>query len=220
MSVGALDRRFESFQEYIDSQTRSRLTGPDGTPLYAHHMDEWILRAMNSLPVKNMLDRSLDTIISVQLGQYLAEGIHIDQKTFPDLFERLSHCSKTLGIPIPHAVAHDEPGSNFNAWTAGTDEYSFINITSGLLSFFTVDEAGFVIGHECGHMHSKHMVYHTLAWVLLTMGARMLGPLGFLIFRTAGMPLLAWERRSEVTCDRAGLLCCGSIQVAERALIR
>jgi Zn-dependent protease with chaperone function len=37
---------------------------------------------------------------------------------------------------------------------------------------------------------------------------------------TAGIPLLAWARRSEVTADRAGLLCCGDITIAERALMR
>lgn len=218
MSVRYLDHRFESFQEYIDRQQRNGLSDEDGTPLYAHPVDQWILRALNALPIKNSLDTSLDTLISAEIGQYLATGIFIDEKSFPDLFEVLSHSAEILGIPIPHAVANDSPFL-FNAFTAGTDEYSFINITSGLCQYFSQDEACFVIGHECGHIASKHMVYHTLVWIMTHHASGFLGQIGALI-RMTGIPLLAWERRSEITCDRAGLLCCGDIEVAERALIR
>jgi Zn-dependent protease with chaperone function len=76
-----------------------------------------------------------------------------------------------------------------------------------------------VVGHECGHIAAKHMEYHTLAAVLLDTVSDFLGPLGRIIGQTAGLPLRAWARRSEVTSDRAGLLCCGDIRVAERALL-
>lgn len=219
MTIQYLDRRFLSFQEYIDQQARCRLSGEDDTPLYAHPVDEWILRTLNAAPIKSVLDKSIDSLISLYFGRYLAHSISIDQKSFPDLFEVLTHCSKTLGISIPHAVTGDS-FSLFNAFTAGTDEYSFIFITSGLCKFFTQEEACFVIGHECGHIAAKHMVYHTLVYVLTEAGSRYLGALGKIISETAGIPLLAWSRRSEVTADRAGLLCCGDIKVAERAFLR
>jgi Zn-dependent protease with chaperone function len=218
MSVGQIDRRFLTFQEYIDRQARG-LFADDGTPLYAHPVDEWILRSLKAIPVKTVLDKALDTVISMELGQYLASGISIDQKSFPDLYEVLSHCAATLGIPTPHALAHNRDAS-FNAFTAGTDEYSFISITSGLCQYFSRDEASFVIGHECGHIASQHLVYHTLVWVLTNTASRYLGPLGAVLSRTAGIPLLAWARRSEITADRAGLLCCGDLTVAERAFLR
>jgi Zn-dependent protease with chaperone function len=47
-----------------------------------------------------------------------------------------------------------------------------------------------------------------------------LGYIGMLLRQTAWVPLMAWSRRAEVTCDRAGLLCCGDIKIAERALLR
>jgi Zn-dependent protease with chaperone function len=219
VTIQYLDQRFLSFQEYIDRQVRGGLFDEDGTPRYAHPVDEWILRSLNAMPVRTVLDKSLDTIISIEMGQYLASGIVIDQRSFSDLFEVLSRCAETLGIPIPHAVANDSPYL-FNAFTAGTDEYSFINITSGLCRYFSKEEACFVIGHECGHIASKHMVYHTLVWVMTDTASRYLGGLGKIISRTAGIPLLAWSRRSEITADRAGLLCCGDIAVAERALLR
>jgi hypothetical protein len=32
--------------------------------------------------------------------------------------------------------------------------------------------------------------------------------------------MLRWSRCAEITCDRAGLICCGNLQVAERALVK
>lgn len=219
MATSYLDHRYLTFQEYVDQQARSRLAGEDGTPLYAHPVDEWIIRTLKALPIEGILDSPLDTLISAQIGQFLATGIFIDQKSFPDLYQVLARCAETLGIPIPHAVANSSPHL-FNAFTAGTDEYSFINITSGLCQFFTPDEAAFVIGHECGHIASKHMVYHMLVRIMTDASSRYLGKLGQIIRSTAGIPLLAWSRRMEITCDRAGLLCCGDLAIAERALLR
>lgn len=219
MSVQYLDRRMLSFEEYIRQQGRSGLRDEDGTPRYAHPVDEWILRTLNSMAIKSILDKAIDTLISDYFGQYLATSISIDERSFPDIFSILSHCAQTLGIPIPHAVTSSSPFL-FNAFTAGTDEYSFISITAGLCEYYTPAEAAFVIGHECGHIAAKHMVYHTLVWVMTDAATRYLGYLGYLIRMTAAVPLLAWSRRSEITADRAGLLCCGDIAVAERALLR
>src|SRR4051794_14466804 len=74
------DFRFPTFAEYVEQQASSGLSAADGTPLYAHPMDEWILRSLNAAPVKRVLDRSIDTLISVELGPFLSTGIFIDQK--------------------------------------------------------------------------------------------------------------------------------------------
>src|SRR5204862_1936087 len=100
--------------------------------------------------------------------------------SFPDLYEVLAHCAKTLGISIPHAVASNSPGL-FNAYTAGTDEYAFIHIAATLCQVYSKEEAGFVIGHECGHIHSSHMIYHTLVRVITTATLMRLG-LGYLAY--------------------------------------
>lgn len=218
MTAYQLDRRFLSFREYIDRRILYGLSDEQAPP-YAHPVDERILRALESTPAKAAIEKAIDAIISLELGQYLANGIFIDGKSFPDLFEVLTHCSKTLGISTPHALASSSPDL-FNAFTAGTDEYSFISITSGLCEYYSREEAAFVVGHECGHIAARHMVYHTLAWAIARGLMRELMGISFLLAQVAFLPLLAWARRSEVTADRAGLLCCGDIAVAERALIR
>ncbi|HEU5200573.1 MAG TPA: M48 family metallopeptidase [Ktedonobacterales bacterium] len=219
MTITYQSQSFPGFQDYIAQQEQEGLSGPDSAPLYAHPVDGWIIRTLNATPVKSVMNKALDALVSYQFGYDLSRSIFIDQGSFPDIFEILSRCSKTLGIPIPHAVTRHDV-SLYNAYTAGTDEYAFINISSTLCQHFTPDESAFVVGHECGHIASGHMVYHTLASTLTGGILNQLGPIGAILRLTAGIPLLAWSRRSEVTADRAGLLCCGDIVVAERALLR
>lgn len=219
MAIHYQNQHFTGFQAYIDRTATRGPTSDNSTPLYAHPIDSWILHTLNSTPIRAVMSRALDVFISVQFGHMLTSSVPIDQNSFPDLFEILAHCAKTLNIPIPHAVARNADGS-VNAGTAGTDEYHFIMITGTLCEYYPGNEAGFVIGHECGHIAASHMLYHTMVRILTEAASLRMGVIGQLLRLTAGIPLMAWSRRSEVTADRAGLLCCGDITVAERALVR
>lgn len=219
MTIKYLDRNFIGFQEYIDRADKNRLSGSNLTPLYAHPMDKWILGTLNATPIKATMNKAMDAYVSFQFGHELASSIVIDQRSFSDLYKVLTHCANTLGIPIPHAVAKNDP-TFFNAYTAGTDEYAFIHISAGLCQFYTPEEACFVIGHECGHIAAGHMTYHTLAGLLTSAASARLGLIAEILQKSAAIPLMAWSRRSEITADRAGLLCCGDIATAERALLR
>jgi Peptidase family M48 len=220
MPIKYQDETFPGLQEFIETRERNRLSDENATPLYAHPVDEWIIKTLNATPVKMLMNKAMDVVVSVSFGYELANAVYIDQKSFPDLFEVLSHSAKTLGIPIPHAVVSNAPGL-FNAYAAGTDDYAFISIAAALTHVYTKEEAWFVIGHECGHIHATHMVYHTLGKILHENYLPInLGYLAIVIKYTAGLALDAWSRRSEVTSDRAGLLCCGDVEVAERALLK
>jgi Zn-dependent protease with chaperone function len=177
------------------------------------------ISTLESTPVRVVLNKAIDAYVSFSFGNQLAPSVFINHKSFPEIFDVLSHCARTLGIPVPHAVANHDPAL-FNAYTAGTDEYNFISISTALLQFFSKEEACFVIGHECGHIAARHMLYHTVVNMLSGPLAFVLGPLAVVVQMTAGLPLNAWSRRSEITADRAGLLCCGDIVIAERALLK
>ncbi|MEZ2340552.1 M48 family metallopeptidase [Microcoleus sp.] len=219
MTIKYLDKTFLGFQEYIQHSDTGRRSGIASAPVYAHPVDEWIIRTLNATPVKAVLNKAMDALVSLQFGHDLASSVFIDQKSFPDVFEVVAHCAKTLDIPIPHAVTKD--GSDFfNAYTVGTDEYALVYISPGLCQYFSKKEASFVIGHECGHIAAGHAMYHTLVQMLTGAITPYLGFIGVALRATAGIPLMAWSRRAEVTADRAGLLCCGDIAIAERALLR
>ncbi|MFW6057894.1 MAG: M48 family metallopeptidase, partial [Persicimonas sp.] len=129
-------------------------------------------------------------------------------------YETVLECADTLDIPPPAVYVSQNP--SMNAGTYGTDEESFIIITSSLIDRFKDDELKFVIGHECGHIQNNHVVYRTAAEFLKQ------GAISFVKWAVvpATMALNAWSRRGEITCDRAGMLCAESEQAALNAMLR
>ena len=64
-----------------------------------------------------------------------------------------------------------------------------------------------------------HVVYHTTVTVAgnLSNTIPVVGPI---IFNTAGFAIKAWNRRSEITADRAGFLCCGDLEISKKTLMQ
>lgn len=219
MAITYDNNEFIGFNEYIKLSKQKGFRNTDGMPLYSHPIDGWIVSALNSMSVKNMMESVIDNLVSYSYEKTLAEGVFLDNESFPELFNILSYCSKTLQIATPHAIVSHDPAL-FNAYTAGTDNYAFIVIASALCKYYSNEEASFVIGHECGHIAASHMPYHTIVSSLASGLVGLLGPFGGVIQAGLSVPLSAWSRRSEITADRAGLLCCGDIKIAEKALLK
>jgi Zn-dependent protease with chaperone function len=89
-----------------------------------------------------------------------------------------------------------------NAYVMGGTR-TFLTITSGLLECLEEEEIRAVIAHECGHIACEHVVYHTMAQLLLSSGSRIFGPLAALSSLPIRLALLRWHRRSELSADRA-----------------
>jgi Peptidase family M48 len=103
-----------------------------------------------------------------------------------------------------------------DAFTIGMDK-PFIVLTSGLYDLMTYDEMRFVVGHELGHALSGHAVYRTMMMHLMRL-ARSFGilPVGGWALRAIVAALYEWQRKSELSGDRAGLLCCQDMDTAIR----
>jgi len=129
----------------------------------------------------------------------------------------IRECGIILGLkslPITYII----PDERINAFTFGSDDVQFLVLTSGLLRSLTIEEVKAVLAHELGHIRCEHIVYHTLAEMLMRgvelsssmvgAGLEALSP----IFR---LILLSWHRESEVSADRASLLVAGDLDVVE-----
>ncbi|HEX3458382.1 MAG TPA: RDD family protein, partial [Candidatus Baltobacteraceae bacterium] len=79
-------------------------------------------------------------------------------------------------------------------------------LSSHWIELFADDELSFMIGRELGHIAAGHTRFHSL---LSVNGNE--NPIVALIFG-------AWLRRCALTCDKVGLLCCGSLDAAIRAM--
>lgn len=185
---------------------------------FAHPVDATIIKSLDNPTINGVFNKVVQTSIDASFGLSLATGIHVSRNTYPELYAIVEECAAKLNIPVPYVIISDQV-KGINACTAGTDQFAFIAISSMLPLVLNQDELKFVIGHECGHLALGHVVYHT---ALSMMGAAggLLPLVGNIIAKTISYPLNAWSRRSEISADRAGLICCGDVQVAKRSLFK
>ncbi|MDH3602319.1 MAG: M48 family metalloprotease, partial [Candidatus Tectomicrobia bacterium] len=94
----------------------------------------------------------------------------------------------------------------FNAGTIGI-ERPFIVLNAAVLETLTEEELLCVIGHELSHCLSGYALYKTLLQVLLKLSvAAFQIPLGGVALFPVIVALMEWNRKSELSADRAGLL--------------
>jgi Zn-dependent protease with chaperone function len=107
-----------------------------------------------------------------------------------------------------------------NAMALGTNT-PFIVLNSGLVDLLDAEELRAVIGHELGHVLSGHAVYRTMLYNLILLAQRIAWmPIGYLGLRAIIWGLEEWYRKSELSCDRAGLLAGQDIEASRRVLMK
>jgi hypothetical protein len=78
-----------------------------------------------------------------------------------------------------------------------------------------------VIGHELGHILSGHAVYRTMLFYLTLAASRLAWfAIGYISLRVIIAALEEWYRKSELSCDRAGVLAGQDPAAARRALMK
>ena len=85
------------------------------------------------------------------------------------------------------------------------------------------DEIMFVLGHELGHIKCGHVLYKTMARnfkLVLDIAANATFGLSGLISTGLQMAMFDWERKSELSCDRAGMLAAQDQSVANKAFMK
>jgi Zn-dependent protease with chaperone function len=142
--------------------------------------------------------------VTLARGRLLGSSVRIHQTQYPRVFSITRSACAALEIPMPAIFVRED---NFvPAVALGFGEPYALVLSSHWIELFADDELTFVIGRELGHIAAGHTRFHSL---LSVNGNE--NPLISLIFG-------AWLRRCALTCDKVGLLCCGSLDAAIRAL--
>lgn len=219
MSQNIFSMKAPSFEEFLQANEVTKDTGTARSEAlsFAHPIDAGIIRALDTPVVNQAFARLVDLSVDAQYGMILSTGLRVDNQQ-SELADIVRRCSETLGIAVPYTILSSSV-TGLNAMTIGTDEFVSIIVSSLMEKLFQADELSFVIGHECGHIALGHVLYHT---VVSTAGSLsgLIPVIGPVIFQTISWPLKAWSRRSEISADRAGLLCCGNVDLAVRTLLR
>ena len=184
---------------------------------YCHPIDASIIRVLDNPAVNFTFRKILTVLCDGTFGKMIANGIPVNERSFPEVYRMVQHCADMLQIPMPYVVISGDVG--FNAFTTGSDKEPYIVLGNILVKLMTEQQLHFVIGHECGHIAMGHVLYRSVANAMKIFAANV-PVIGDLVNSTAGIALNAWSRRSEITADRAGLICCGDLNVAQSALLK
>jgi Zn-dependent protease with chaperone function len=151
--------------------------------------------------------------------QFLASGVRVSERQFPQINDMVRDGAYVLDLPeIPEVFVTQNP--LVNAMALGSDK-PFIVINTGLVDLLDAEELRTVVGHELGHVLSGHSVYRTMLFHLINLAARIAWmPLGYIGLRGIIWALEEWYRKSELSCDRAGLLAAQDPDAARRVLMK
>ncbi|MBN2493673.1 MAG: M48 family metallopeptidase [Deltaproteobacteria bacterium] len=175
---------------------------------FEHPADRAALTALRKVPG---FDTALKKLIGL-IGEkslhviYLASAVRVNEKQFPDLYRVYRECLDVLDFEEqPELFISQTPF--VNAGAIGTDK-PFIVLNSGALEVLEEPELRFILGHELGHIMADHVLYKTMLKLLLRMTVLRFGvPWGWLVLTAIIAALIEWDRKSELTSDRAGMLC-------------
>lgn len=149
---------------------------------------------------------------------FLANAVQVGPSQRPKLHALLVDVCATLDWP-DRPELYVTQSSKVNAFAIGF-ERPFIVVTSAALELLDGDdERRFLLAHELGHIMSGHMLYRTVALVILAIGSLALFPVGLALLPFQ-LALLEWHRKSELSTDRAGLLAVQDPVVAQRAFMK
>lgn len=222
------------FAHYVDRRKQELAPHLQGdVPDYSFGMDGKLRRQLAAMgPIRMLAKLMVSTAIPYQRQRFAMFGVAVGAPVSGNL-QLGEDCARLLGIGIPQIfIAPDETR---NAFTWATDDAApLIVITNSLIEVLTPEELKFVIGHECGHIHNLHGIYNAAVEMLVNPVAKLMMTQMSLSGLTPGsvelvsnlirgglqLFMLRWSRCAEITCDRAGVICCGDIKVAQHALVK
>lgn len=182
--------------------------------LLTHPWDRKALGALRAIPYADKLlakafGATLDRVVRFQL---LASALRVDATQAPSLWSLYLQAAGRVDVDPPPLYIVQSPV--LNAFAAGSGE-PVVAVTSALLDRLDDAEIMGVLGHELTHVRLQHVLYRTLAMLLVNGGLalleRMMG-LGAVLVAPIRVALLRWAQMSELSADRGELLTTASVQ--------
>jgi Zn-dependent protease with chaperone function len=173
---------------------------------WEHPADRAALNTLRAIPGFDEVVRKIAGFFGERGIRHLFAGnaVRVSPKQRPKLYALWREVLETMDSPtVPDLYVTQTP--TVNAGAIGFDN-PFVIINSGMLGLLDREEQRTVLGHELGHIMSGHATYRTIALLILNVGLTNLPFLTGIALLPIQLALFEWFRKSELSCDRAGLL--------------
>jgi tellurite resistance protein len=137
--------------------------------------------------------------------ELLKRALRLTRAMAPKVYNSVDRCRDKLGFkPEVHVYVAQDPHMNAYCYPPQHGAVHIL-LTSSLLEKLSEDELTFVLGHEIGHYLYRHHELHP-HFILENLGGH--------LTPAESIKLFAWQRNSELSADRLGLIACGSYEAA------
>lgn len=191
--------------------------------LYMHDLDRTALDALNRFPKFVQFKKAYMANVDEKVEKIckLSSAIRLNENQMPEIYNFLPPICAKLGISIPDLYCIKS--KEINAWTSGSTN-PYICVTSELVEKVPIELVSSVIAHECGHIACNHVLYHSMAIQLLngidSSPLMKIDAIRKYVTPTLVNALLYWYRCSELSEDRAAVLCDGDANHTIDLLLR
>ncbi len=186
---------------------------------YEHPFDKAALETLRKIPLfEKVMDFTINwTNIKFRVIELCGSNFHVTKDSCPELYNLVHSVADTLDVDRMPLI-YTQWCYGINAYTTGFKDNALLVVYTGAVDLLKDPELIYIVGHEMGHIKSGHVLYHVMAGMI----GQILSSMG--IVGSLGMPLqLAlgyWNRMSEFTADRAGLLACQDLDAALSAIMK
>lgn len=187
---------------------------------YEHSFDHAAMAALRCIPVFEQVSNFVLnwTYIKWQVVQLSGSNFHVTPKSCPELYNLVHNAAETLNLDRMPSI-YTQWSYCVNAYTTGYKDDSILVIFSGAVDLMNDTELTYIVGHELGHIKSGHVLYHIMgAYLSQIIAAMGVAVKPFLV--PLQLSLRYWDRMSEFTADRAGLLACQDLNASLSAIMK
>ena len=156
-------------------------------------------------------------VTRLAVAENLARAAEITRTQFAHLYPMLAELHERFELPRTRVFVVQSPV--INAVSSGFHEPYAIVLNSALIDALDEQELKSVLGHEMGHIKLGHTRLGVLLGGLDARGVLLPFPLN-LVASTRDLVFRWWQRSTEMSADRAGLIACGRPSKAISAQIK
>lgn len=188
---------------------------------WEHPADRAALESLRKVPGFDLVVRKVMGLLSERPLKLITLGsaVEVGPDQYPRLDALYDEVLQTLDAPERYPLFVTQ-NPVINAGAVGMD-HPFIVLNSATVLQLDDAHVRSVLGHEVGHILSDHVLYKTMLRFLLKGGqliTRM--PMTGLALLAVIAAMLEWDRKSELSADRASLLACQDPDVVRETLLR
>jgi Zn-dependent protease with chaperone function len=150
--------------------------------------------------------------VKIRQGQLLGSSVKVSEHQLPEVHRAARVAAERLSMKMPDVFVKQDPV--INAYALGFLGKKSVILHSATVESMNEDELISIMGHEFSHIKCNHT-----NWLVITNSAESVVRVPILS-DILGFIFLAWSRKAEYTCDRAGLLASRNFQACITALAK